>query len=177
VIKSGLGYKEEATDVEEITSKKHEVSPSKKEDNVSKQPSTQGKENLRKQGIHQEVILGTPKQRYECIFHGNCYSCNVYHHKSFECRYYERRYNGRFYNTMRCWRCDQVGHIVVHCNTIRCYSCSGLGHNSQECWSTCRKFMMRNSNSMDRRRNEVRKGDFFEKMDAQSSSFEEQGHI
>jgi hypothetical protein len=33
--------------------------------------------------------------------------------------------------------------------------------------------MMRNSNSMARRRNEVRKGDIFEKMDAQSSSFEE----
>jgi hypothetical protein len=32
--------------------------------------------------------------------------------------------------------------------------------------------MMRNSNSMARRRSEV-----FEKMDAQSSSFEEQGHL
>jgi hypothetical protein len=41
--KSGLGYKKETTHVEESTSKKHEVSPSKKEDNVSKQPSTQGK--------------------------------------------------------------------------------------------------------------------------------------
>jgi hypothetical protein len=41
--KSGLGYKEEATRVEASTSKKHEVSPSKKEDNVAKQPSTQGK--------------------------------------------------------------------------------------------------------------------------------------
>ena len=43
--KSGLGYKEEATHFEESTSKKHEVIPSKKEDNVAKQPSTQGKEN------------------------------------------------------------------------------------------------------------------------------------
>jgi hypothetical protein len=30
---------------------------------------------------------------------------------------------------------------------------------------------------MVRRRNEVRKGDIFEKMDAQSSSFEEKGHL
>jgi hypothetical protein len=37
--------------------------------------------------------------------------------------------------------------------------------------------MMRNSHSMARTRNEVRKGDIFEKMDAQSSSFEEKGHI
>jgi hypothetical protein len=38
--KSGLGYKEEDTHAEASTSKKHEVSPSKKEDNVPKQPST-----------------------------------------------------------------------------------------------------------------------------------------
>jgi hypothetical protein len=141
--KSGLGYKGEDTHAEAITSKKHEVNPSKKhevnpskkEDNVAKQPSTQGKENFKrtKQGRHQEAILGTPKQRYESIFHGHCYSCNGYGHKAFECRSYERRYNGRFYNTMRCWRCDQVGHIVVHYNTMRCYNCSGFGHKSHEC--------------------------------------------
>jgi hypothetical protein len=177
--KSGLGYKKETTHAEASTSKEHEVSPSKKEDNVAKQPSTQGKENFKrtKQGRHQEAILGTPKQRYESVFHGHCYSCNGYGHKVFECRSYERRYNGRFHNTMRCWRCDQVGHIVVHCNTMRCYSCSGFGHKSQECWNTRRKSMMRTSHSMARRRNEVRKGDIFEKMDAQSSSSEEQRHL
>jgi hypothetical protein len=37
--------------------------------------------------------------------------------------------------------------------------------------------MMRNSHSMDRRRNEVRKGDIFENMDAQRSSYEKQGHL
>jgi hypothetical protein len=177
--KSGLGYKGEDTHAEASTSKKHEVNPSKKEDNVAKQPSTQGKENFKrtKQGRHQEAILGTPKQRYESIFHGHCYSCNGYGHKDFECRSYERRYNGRFYNTMRCWRCDQVGHIVVHCNTMRCYNYSGFGHKSHECWNTRRNSMMRTSNSMARRRNEVRKGDIFENMDAQSSSSEEQGHL
>ena len=46
--KSGLGYKKEATHVEARTSKKHEVSPSKKEDNVAKKPSTQGKENFKR---------------------------------------------------------------------------------------------------------------------------------
>jgi cell fate (sporulation/competence/biofilm development) regulator YlbF (YheA/YmcA/DUF963 family) len=38
--KLGLGYKGEDKHVEASTSKKHEVSPSKKEDNVAKQPST-----------------------------------------------------------------------------------------------------------------------------------------
>jgi hypothetical protein len=37
--------------------------------------------------------------------------------------------------------------------------------------------MMRTSDSMDRRRNEVRKGNIFENMDAQSSSSEEKGHL
>jgi hypothetical protein len=78
---------------------------------------------------------------------------------------------------MRCWRCDQIGHIVVHYNTIGCYSRSGFGHKSQEYWNTRRKSMMRTSNSMVRIRSEVRKGDIFENMDAQSSSSEEQGHI
>jgi hypothetical protein len=166
--KSGLRYKKETTHAEASTSKKHEVIPSKKEDNVAKQPSTQGKENFKriKQGRDQESILGTPKKKYESVFYGHCYSCNRYGHKDFECRSYERRYNGRFNNTMMCWRCDPIGHIAAHCNTIRCYSCSGFGHKSQECWNTRRNSMMRTSNSMDRRRNEVRKGDIFENMDA-----------
>jgi hypothetical protein len=37
--------------------------------------------------------------------------------------------------------------------------------------------MMRTSHNMARRRNEVSKGHIFENMDAQSSSFEEQGHL
>jgi hypothetical protein len=37
--------------------------------------------------------------------------------------------------------------------------------------------MMRNSHSMARRRNEVRKGDIFENMDTQSSRSEEKGHL
>jgi hypothetical protein len=37
--------------------------------------------------------------------------------------------------------------------------------------------MMRTSHSMARRRNELRKGDIFEKMDTQSSSSEEKGHL
>jgi hypothetical protein len=132
--KSGLGYKDEATHAEESTSKKHEVSPSNKEYYVENKPYTQGKENFKrtKQGRHQEAIFGTPKQRYESIFHGNCYSCSEHGHKYFECRSYERRYNGIFHNIIRCWRCDQVGHIAVHCNSMRCYSCTRFVHKSQE---------------------------------------------
>jgi hypothetical protein len=60
---------------------------------------------------------------------------------------------------------------------MRCYNCSVFGHKSQECWNTRRKSTMRNSHSMSRRMNEVIKGDIFEKMDAQSSSYEEKVHL
>jgi hypothetical protein len=83
--KSGLGYKKEATHVESSTSKKHEASPSKNEDNVS----TQHKQSFKitKQGRLQEAIFTSqrkwaPKQRYESVFHGQCYSCNEYGHKA-----------------------------------------------------------------------------------------------
>jgi hypothetical protein len=190
--KSGLGYKKEATHVEASTSKKHEVSPSlsKYGNNVAIQPSTQGKESFKrtKQERRQEVILTsqrkfkapsrwTPKQRYENVFHGQCYSCNEYGHKSLECRYYATKDIERFRNTLKCWRCNQVGHIPAHCHTMRCYSCSGFGHKSQDCWNTRRKSMMRNSYSMTRRRHKVRKEDIFENMEAQSSSSKKQRHL
>jgi hypothetical protein len=40
-----------------------------------------------------------------------------------------------------------------------------------------KKSMMRSSHTMARRRNEVRKGDIFEKMDTQRSCSEEKGHL
>jgi chromosome segregation ATPase len=137
----GLGYKNEATHVEASTSKKHELSPSLSKDgnNFASQSSTQGKESFKitKQGRHQEAIFTpqrreipsrwTSKKMYEDVFHGQCYSCNEYGHRDLECRYYARKYSERFHNTLRCWRCNQVGHIVAHCHTMRCYSCSGFG--------------------------------------------------
>jgi hypothetical protein len=60
---------------------------------------------------------------------------------------------------------------------MRCYSCSGFGHKSQKCFNKRRNYMMRTSHRMARRRNEVIKGDIFENMDAQSSSYEEKGHL
>jgi hypothetical protein len=154
--KSGLGYKE-AIHLEAKTYKKHEISPSfsKGGSNVASQPSTQRNETFKitKQGRHQEAIFTpqrkfkretpsrwTPKKRYENVF------------------------NGRFHNTLRCWRCSQVGHIDAQCHTMRCYICSGFGHKSQDCWNTRRQSMRSASYSMTRRTHEARKEDNFEKI-------------
>jgi hypothetical protein len=142
--KSGFGYKKEAIHVEASNSKKHEVIPSLSKDgnNVASQPSTQGKEILKRtnQGRHQEAIYTpqrretpsrwTPKESYGNVFHGHSYSCNEYGHKSLECRLYARRNNERFHNTLRCWICNQVGHISSHCHIMQCYSCCVFGHKS-----------------------------------------------
>ena len=131
--KIGLGYNKEATHVEASTSKNHEVSPSLSKDgnNVASQSSTQGKESFKrtKQGRHQEAIFTpqrretpsrwTPKQRYENVFHGHCYSCNEYGHKALECRYYARKDIELFHSILRFWRCNQLGHIATQCHTMR----------------------------------------------------------
>ena len=31
-------------------------------------------------------------------------------------------------NSVGCWKCNHVGHIVTYFHTMRCYSCSGIGH-------------------------------------------------
>jgi hypothetical protein len=120
------------------------------------QPSTQRKETFKRtnQGRHQEAIftpqrkfkretpsIWTPKRRYKNVFHGHCYSCNEYGHKYLECIYYARKYNERFHNTLMCWRCNQLGHIVAHCHTMRCYSCSVFGHKYQDFWNIRRQSM------------------------------------
>jgi hypothetical protein len=177
--KSGLGYKE-ATHAEASTSKKHEV---KDEEKVASQPSTKtrkvskelSKKDIKKLPLHLKEN-GHQSKGMKVFF-----MVNVIHVMNMVTKLWNvdlmKGDIKKIYNTIRCWRCDQVGHIVVHCNTMRCYNCSGFGHKSQECWNTRRKSMMRTSHSMTRRRNEVRKGDIFEKMEAQSSSSEKQGHL
>jgi hypothetical protein len=166
--KSGLGYNKEVAHLEASPSKKHEVSPSfsKGGRNVSSKTSTKSNETFKrtKKGRHQESIFTpqskfrretpsrwTPKQRYENVFHGHCFSCNEYGHKALDCRHYARKYVGRFHNTLRCWGCNQVGHIAAHCHNMRCYSCSGFGHKAQDFQNSRRHSMRSASYSMERR--------------------------
>ena len=53
----------------------------------------------------------------------------------------DQRSVGSSNNSVRCWSCNNVGHIAAHCSTMRCYSCSGLGHKAQDWWSTQKQHM------------------------------------
>jgi len=49
---------------------------------------------------------------------------------------FDQRSVGSSNSLVRCWTCNNVGHIAAYCRTMRCYSCNGLGHKAQDCWST-----------------------------------------
>jgi hypothetical protein len=191
--KSSLGYNKEAAQFEASTSKKHEVSPSisKSGSKDAIQAPTQSNETFRRieQRRHQESIFTpqskfrretpsrwTPKQRYENVFHGHCFSCNEYGQKYLDCRHYVRRDVGRHHNILRCWRCNQVGHIAAHCHAMRCYSCSGFGHKAHDWWNSRRQSMMSASYSMARRAHVTWKEENVERMEAQSTSKNKSRH-
>jgi hypothetical protein len=187
--KSGLGYNKEVANFKASTSKKHKVSLSfsKGGNKDASQAPTQSKEIFRisEQGRHQEAGP-TPQSNfgrethsrliqrhgYENVFNGHCFSCNDYGHKALDCRHYARKDVGIFHNILKCWRCNQVGHIAAHCHSMRCYSCSGFGHKSQDCWNSKRQSMRSTSYYMARRGNEAWKKDNVERMEAHKTSVE-----
>ena len=70
--------------------------------------------------------------RYE--FNRYCFSCSNVGYKEMDC-VDERKNIIRQRNSVRCWTCNQEGHIAATCHTLRCYMCSGFEHKSQECAS------------------------------------------
>ena len=76
----------------------------------------------------------TPRPRYESGFNGYCYFCSNFGHKAVDCRLYGKS-GGSPNDSIRCWTCNQVGHVAATCYTLKCYTCSGFGHKSQECAS------------------------------------------
>ena len=77
----------------------------------------------------------TPRPRYASGFNGYCYFCSNFDHKAMDCRFYGRRRTGSPNDSIRCWTCNQVGHVAATCHTLRCYTCSGFGHKAHECSS------------------------------------------
>jgi hypothetical protein len=147
--KSSLGYKKEVAHFEASISEQHDVSPSfsKGGSKSAIQEPTQRNKIFRRsnKGRNQEAgptpqrkfrretpSRWTQKQRYGNVFNGHCFSCNEYGHRDLDFINYARRNVGRFNNILRCWICNQVGHIAAHFHTMRCYSCSGFGCKAQD---------------------------------------------
>ena len=65
----------------------------------------------------------------------------------------DQRSVGSSNNSVRCWTCSHVGHIVAYCCTMRCDSCNGFGHKAQDCWNTWKQSMGSLSYSSTRKAN------------------------
>jgi hypothetical protein len=53
-----------------------------------------------------------------------------------DCNKLEKGYTEKSKNSIRCWRCNFVGHTSKFCQTNRCYNCDRFGHKSQSCMSS-----------------------------------------
>ena len=132
--KTGLSYKKEKEKFEYDTwsPKTPEADPSMSK--VAPHASTHYNKYLGSSRMHQGVRSipqgkfrkeTTPRwnqsPRYEIGFNGYCYFCSNFGHKAMDCRLYGRRSGGNLNNSIRCWTCNQVGHVAATCHTLRFY--------------------------------------------------------
>ena len=150
------------------TPSKYEASPSfsKSESKVAMHVPAHNKEDIIKSRSHQGVSP-TPQRklrkeapsrrnhasRYENSFNGYFYSCNDFGHKELDCTSHAKSV-GTPNNTVRCWKCNYVVHIVANCHTMICYNLYGFGHKTKDCASSERKPMMSPSYTSTRKAND-----------------------
>ena len=91
---------------------------------------------------------------YENNFNGFFYACSGFGHRAMDCTFHGRRSVGSQSNIIRCWTCDQIGHLVANCHTLRCFTCGGFGHKAQVCASPRRQSMRNISHPSSRKADE-----------------------
>jgi hypothetical protein len=79
---------------------------------------------------------------------GYCFSCRRFGHKAMDCKKLEKGYTRKSKNSIRCWRCNFVGHTTKFCHTMRCYICDRFGHTSQNCKNTKSQYLNKSFKSM-----------------------------
>ena len=103
------------------------------------------------------------------------FSCTKFGHKALDFRSHASSV-GPPNNTVCCWICNRVAHIVTNCNTMRCYNCYGFGQKSQDCASTRRQPMIRSPYTSTRRTYEPWKKNNAGRFEAQKTCVQSQRH-
>jgi hypothetical protein len=66
----------------------------------------------------------------------------------------EKAYTGKSKNSIRCWRCNFVGHTEQFCHTMRCYNCDRFGHKYQN-YKRSKSQSLNNSFKLGRKHNKI----------------------
>jgi hypothetical protein len=160
--KTGLGYNKKGEGGKWSTIQKHDKGSysSKEKGTVTNLKQTmnffkEGSYKSQKQETYQKTDFSCQNRtKYGTTFNGYCFSCNNFGHKALECKNLKKKNSGRSNNSMRCWRCNYVGHTVKFCHTMRCYNCDRFGHKSQNCRKSRSQTMRNNSDKSGRKSNE-----------------------
>jgi hypothetical protein len=118
--KTGLGYNKKEDSYRSI----------KEEENQTTDPSSQNK-----------IKNGN-------TFNGYFFSCHSFGHKSMDCKKLEKGYTRKSKNSIRCWRCNFVGHTTKFGHTMRCYNCDKFGHKSKNYKNTKSQYLNKSFKTM-----------------------------
>ena len=120
--KTGLGYKKNKEKSEDdtwspktpeagpSTSKVAPHAPAHDNKDFGSSKMKQGVRSIPQSNFIKET---TPRPRYESGFNGYCYFRSNFGHKAMGCRFYGRRRAGSPNDSVRCWTCNQVEHVVA----------------------------------------------------------------
>jgi hypothetical protein len=81
-------------------------------------------------------------------FNGYFFLCHSFGHKAMDYKKLEKGYAGKSKNSIRCWRCNFVGHTSKFCHTMSCYNCDRFGHKSKNCRSSKIQSLNKSFNSV-----------------------------
>jgi hypothetical protein len=142
--KTGLGYNKKEDNNKRSTIYKHEKGSSFLKGKGASTKKLQvmnfvKEDNYRSKKEEENQITDLSRQnkiKNENTFNGYLFSCHNLCHKEMDWKKLEEGYKRKSKNSIRCWRCNFVGHTAKFCHTMRCYNRDRFGHKSQNCKNT-----------------------------------------